>query len=144
MRFDIRWTIVHQSLWGRQVHFKSFTSGVGTRQFRTGGRWWCRIGYTQGGHMSKNAIPKKPKVEMLPVDRIIPSTDNKRRSMSRASIHSLAESLKKRGMLQPIIVRPHPKERGHFEIRAGERRWRAAKAAKLTHVPAIIGSMDDW
>src|SRR5438034_7108960 len=46
-------------------------------------------------------------------------------------------------MILPIIVRPHPKERGHFEIRAVERRWRAAKAAKLTHVPAIIASMDD-
>jgi ParB/RepB/Spo0J family partition protein len=93
--------------------------------------------------MSKNSVLKKPKVEMLSVDRIIPSADNKRRSMSRASIQSLAQSLKRRGMLQPIIVRPHSSESGRFEIRAGERRWRAAKAAKLTHVPAIIASMDD-
>lgn len=46
-------------------------------------------------------------------------------------------------MLQPIRVRPHPEKEGWFEIRAGERRWRAAKLAGFKELPAVVRSRDD-
>jgi ParB/RepB/Spo0J family partition protein len=79
----------------------------------------------------------------LEIDQLHPTPDNRRRHISNASVESLARSMKHDGVLQPIVVRPHPSKKGHWEIRAGERRWRAAKLAGLTHLPAIIRSLDD-
>lgn len=88
--------------------------------------------------------PKVPgHVRMLPVDRLVPTPDNRRRPITQSSVESLAKSLVREGILQPIVVRPHPKKEGWFEIRAGERRWRAAKLAGLTHLPAFVRSLDD-
>lgn len=92
-------------------------------------------------------LKKRPKVShcvrMVPVDRLIPTPDNKRRLITQASVESLAKSLARDGVLQPILVRPQPDKEGWWEIRAGERRWRAAKLAGLTHIPAVIRSLDD-
>ena len=93
-------------------------------------------------------LPKKrPKVphvtQMMPVDRLAPTADNRRRTITQSSVESLAKSVKQDGVIQPIIVRPHPEKEGWWEIRAGERRWRAAKLAGLTHIPAIIRTLDD-
>ncbi|MFN0133114.1 MAG: ParB/RepB/Spo0J family partition protein [Phycisphaerales bacterium] len=82
-------------------------------------------------------------VRMLPIDRMTPTPDNKRRPITQSSVESLAKSLAREGVLQPIVVRSHPEKDGWFEIRAGERRWRAAKLAGLTHIPAFIRSLDD-
>jgi ParB/RepB/Spo0J family partition protein len=82
-------------------------------------------------------------VRMLPTDRLTPTPDNKRRSITQSSVESLAKSLTREGVLQPIVVRAHPEKDGWYEIRAGERRWRAAKLAGLTHIPAFIRSLDD-
>lgn len=84
-----------------------------------------------------------PRLEQLAIDRIEPTSDNRRKPISRASIESLAKSIKSDGVLQPVIVRPHSTRSGHFELRAGERRWRAAKLAGLTRIPAIIRTLDD-
>jgi len=92
-------------------------------------------------------LKKSPKVRallrMLSVDRLLPTTDNRRREITRASVESLAKSLSKDGVLQPIVVRPHPDKEGWWEIRAGERRWRAAKLAGLPQIPAIVRALDD-
>jgi ParB family chromosome partitioning protein len=58
-------------------------------------------------------------------------------------LQALAQSVKENGILQPILVRPHEKLGGHFEIVAGERRWRAAQLAQLHEVPIILRSLDD-
>ena len=88
--------------------------------------------------------PKVPhSVRMLPVDRLMPTKDNLRRPITQTSVESLAKSLAREGVLQPILVRPHPDKDGWWEIRAGERRWRAAKLAGLTHIPAVVRSLDD-
>lgn len=92
-------------------------------------------------------LTKRPKsrvaVRLLPVDKLLPTSDNRRRTITQASVESLAKSLMRDGVLQPIVVRPHPEKEGHWEIRAGERRWRAAKLADLKEIPAVVRSLDD-
>lgn len=82
-------------------------------------------------------------VRLLPTDKLVPTADNTRRPITNTSVESLAKSLVRDGVLQPIVVRPHPSEDGKWEIRAGERRWRAAKLAGLAEIPAIIRPLDD-
>lgn len=92
-------------------------------------------------------LSKSPKVRallrMLSVERLVPTPDNQRRPITRSSVESLARSLSKDGVLQPIVVRPHPDKDGWWEIRAGERRWRAARLAGLKEIPAIVRTLDD-
>ncbi len=82
-------------------------------------------------------------IRLIPIDSLVPTPDNRRRSITKESVESLAKSLAKEGLLQPIVVRPHPEKEGWFEIRAGERRWRAAKLAGLKELPAIVRTLDD-
>jgi ParB family chromosome partitioning protein len=77
----------------------------------------------------------------LSVDLIRPKRDQPRRSFDEASLQALADSVKERGVLQPVLVRP--RAGGTFEIVAGERRWRAAKLAGLPQVPALVQDRDD-
>lgn len=83
------------------------------------------------------------RVQMLPVDRLVPTPENGRRPVSASSLKSLARSIKRNGVLQPILVRRHPVEDGKWEIRAGFRRWRAAQLAGLSTIPALVGKLDD-
>lgn len=66
-----------------------------------------------------------------------------RRRFTEEYLHELADSIEKNGIMQPILVRPSPKNKDRFEIIAGERRFRAAKLAKLTTVPVIIRALTD-
>jgi ParB family transcriptional regulator, chromosome partitioning protein len=77
----------------------------------------------------------------LPVELIAPNPQQPRRVFDEASLVALAESLKERGVLQPVLVRPVPG--GTYELIAGERRWRAAQLAGLDTVPAMIRPHDD-
>lgn len=92
-------------------------------------------------------LNQRPKVShsirMIRIDRLAPTPDNLRRPITKESLESLAKSLARDGLLQPIVVRPDPKREGWFEIRAGERRWRAAKLAGLKEIPAIVRTLDD-
>jgi ParB family chromosome partitioning protein len=60
-----------------------------------------------------------------------------------AALTELVESVKARGILQPLLVRPHPDDPTRFQIIAGERRWRAAQAAGLHEVPALVRDLTD-
>jgi len=91
----------------------------------------------------KPAPHPKPVIELIPLDKLIPTKDNRRQPITKESVQSLAQSIAQSGVLQPIIVRPHPSRKGFFEIRAGERRWQAAKMAKVAKIPAIIRSATD-
>ncbi|HET7874737.1 MAG TPA: ParB/RepB/Spo0J family partition protein [Methylomirabilota bacterium] len=76
----------------------------------------------------------------LPIDSIVPSVNQPRKAFDDASLRELAASLRQSGLLQPIVVRP----RGQgYELIVGERRWRAAKMAGLTRIPAIIRETSD-
>ncbi len=81
--------------------------------------------------------------QVLPVEQLTPNPDQPRRSFAPEALQELAESLRSRGMLQPLIVRPHPHDRGLYQIVAGERRWRAAQIAQLHDVPVIVRELND-
>ena len=66
-----------------------------------------------------------------------------RRQFDEEAIADLVESVREKGILQPILVRPHPGRPDSFEIIAGERRWRAAQRAQLHEVPVIIRDLSD-
>ena len=72
-----------------------------------------------------------------------PSPSQPRRLFDKNSINELAESIKSKGLVQPILVRPSPTETGIYEIIAGERRWRAAQIAQLHEIPAVVRKLDD-
>jgi ParB family chromosome partitioning protein len=77
----------------------------------------------------------------LAIGLIKPNPEQPRRSFDESALRSLAESVRERGVLQPVLVRPKPG--GTFEIVAGERRWRAARLAGLEQVPALVQDRDD-
>ncbi len=85
----------------------------------------------------------RPADRTLPVDAIAPNPDQPRRSFDEAALDELAASIRERGILQPLIVRPRPSGDATHEIVAGERRWRAAQRAQLHDVPVIISDLDD-
>jgi ParB family transcriptional regulator, chromosome partitioning protein len=76
----------------------------------------------------------------LPIDLLTANPNNPRRHFADEDIASLAVSLKEKGVLQPIMVRPKGES---YEIVAGERRWRAAQRAGIHQVPVIIRELDD-
>jgi ParB family chromosome partitioning protein len=81
-----------------------------------------------------------PGVRMLPIDSLSPHPDQPRRHFDVALLDELAGSIAARGLIQPIVVRPH----GHgFQIVAGERRWRAAQRARLHEVPVVVRDLSD-
>jgi ParB family chromosome partitioning protein len=79
----------------------------------------------------------------IAIDRIIPNPKQPRRTFIEAELEELAESIRTKGVIQPILVRPDPSQAEMFEIIAGERRWRAARRAGLTVMPAVVREMDD-
>ena len=90
------------------------------------------------------AVTPRDDVEELrhvPLELIDPSPHQPRRSFDEEQLLGLAESIKARGVLQPVLVRPLPG--GRYELIAGERRWRAARSAELETIPAIVRHHDD-
>lgn len=79
----------------------------------------------------------------LPVEKIEPNPDQPRRDFAPEALEELAESIRVKGIIQPLIVRENPRKRGSYEIVAGERRWRAAQMAQLHEVPVLIRDFND-
>ncbi len=91
-------------------------------------------------------MPQKiqEKVIELDLNQISPMQGQPREQFAETELNELAESIKQHGVLQPIIVRKEKKGKDtFFRIVAGERRWRAAKIAKLKVIPALIREIDD-
>ncbi len=86
---------------------------------------------------------KKGAAEMIRISSIDPRHDQPRKTFEREALESLADSIAAYGVLQPIIVRENPAAEGTYEIIAGERRWRAAKMAGLSEIPAVIFDGDE-
>jgi ParB family chromosome partitioning protein len=80
-------------------------------------------------------------VRNIPVDKVVPNPNQPRLAMDKAGLDDLTASVREHGVLQPILVRPQPS--GHYQLIAGERRWRAAKGAGLGTIPALIEEIDD-
>ncbi len=84
---------------------------------------------------------RDPELRDLPVDLIEPNPHQPRRRFDEPSLPALAGSLRERGMLQPVLVRPLAG--GTYELIAGERRWRAAQLAGFDTIPALVRAHDD-
>src|ERR1700687_4399142 len=67
----------------------------------------------------------------IAVELLHPSRYQPRRDFNPENLQGLVDSIKAQGILQPLLVRRHPETEGHYEIIAGERRWRAAQVARL-------------
>ena len=79
----------------------------------------------------------------IALSKLKPSSIQPRRLFDKNSINELAESIKSKGLVQPILVRPSKNNSNEFEIIAGERRWRAAQIAQLHELPAVVKKLDD-
>src|SRR5690349_6772128 len=79
----------------------------------------------------------------IPIELIHANPDQPRRHFAEAELAELAASIRDKGVLQPILVRPSPRRPGEYEIVAGERRWRAGQSAGLAAIPALIRTLDD-
>jgi ParB family chromosome partitioning protein len=87
-----------------------------------------------------SGTPQRGGIQMIAVSSIEPNLAQPRRVFDEEALAELAESIRARGVIQPIVVRPH---QGRFQIVAGERRWRAAQKARLHEIPAIVREFDD-
>lgn len=79
----------------------------------------------------------------VPIDQIHPNPDQPRRRFAETAMEELAASIREKGVIQPLIVRPDPKRPDDFQIVAGERRWRAAQLAQLHDLPVVIREFSD-
>ncbi len=79
----------------------------------------------------------------IPIEKIHPNPDQPRRSFTPRDLEDLANSIRTKGIIQPLIVRRHPDKSDEFEIVAGERRWRASQLAQVHTLPAIIRDFSD-
>ena len=82
-------------------------------------------------------------VQMAPIETLKPNPDQPRKVFTQSDLDELTASIRDKGILQPILVRAQPGEPGNWQIIAGERRWRAAQAARLKEAPIIVREMDD-
>lgn len=78
-----------------------------------------------------------------PIELIHRNPDQPRRTFSETELEDLANSIRQKGVIQPLLLRPYPGRPGEFQIVAGERRWRAAQRAGLRALPAVVKDFDD-
>jgi ParB family chromosome partitioning protein len=97
---------------------------------------------------SDTTSEKKEGLLMISIDRLEANPDQPRKEFSQKEIMELATSIRRSGLIQPVLVRKIPSERKtsslqEYQIVAGERRWRAAKEAGLIRIPAILKEIND-
>lgn len=85
--------------------------------------------------------PEKSVYQLLPIYKVEPNPDQPRQSFDEEELEALADSISVHGIIQPLTVRELPT--GYYQIIAGERRWRAARKAGVSEVPAVILEADD-
>lgn len=93
------------------------------------------------GELLGDALDDTGRVMDISIDEISPNPWQPRRDFDEKSLNALASSIRENGLIQPVVVRK--KKDGTYELAAGERRWRAAKMAGLTVIPAISKEYDD-
>ena len=89
------------------------------------------------------ASSKEDGIQTLRISQIEPKADQPRKYFDEEALFELSDSIKRHGLLQPIIVRESENAQGYYQIIAGERRWRASKLAGLSEIPAIIMQADE-
>ena len=91
----------------------------------------------------EHAVDPSQGVREIPIELIHNNPLQPRKNFAEAELAELADSIRDKGVLQPILVRPAPQASGEYEIVAGERRWRAAQMARLAVIPALIRELND-
>lgn len=89
------------------------------------------------------AARPSPAESTVPIDRIRANPNQPRRDFDEKDLQDLAASIREKGVIQPLILRPHPVNAGEYEIVAGERRWRAAQIAGVHALPAVVRDLAD-
>src|SRR6516165_9339945 len=92
---------------------------------------------------TERVIPAGGDSREVPIDRVRRSELNPRKNFAEKELKELADSIREKGLVQPLVVRPAKGAPGHYEIVAGERRWRAAQLASQRTIPVIIRSLSD-
>jgi len=92
---------------------------------------------------SAGAAPAHSPDLLVPIEKVNPNPDQPRRNFDKEKLADLSASVSEKGILQPLIVRVSPSQKGTYEIVAGERRWRAAQMAKLHDIPVIVREFSD-
>lgn len=92
---------------------------------------------------SKTAAPGNEGIQSLPVDIIERGRYQPRQDFNPEALQELADSITAQGVVQPIVVRPHPDKSGQYELIAGERRWRATQLAGMHDIPVVIRDVSD-
>lgn len=95
----------------------------------------------QPANMGQSRLPPEGEQRIVAIDMLRGGKSNPRKAFREEDLAELAESIRQKGLVQPIVVRPDPG--GGFEIVAGERRWRASQMAGLHTVPVIIRDLND-
>ena len=95
------------------------------------------------GDTTGAAAPRPGGASNLAIADIDPGRYQPRRNFNKEEIRALAESIREQGVLQPVLVRPHPDAPGRYELIAGERRWQAAQRAGLHEIPALVRDLDN-
>ena len=98
------------------------------------------MGDTETAQTKNSNVGQETKI---PIANLKPSTSQPRRLFNKNSINELADSIKAKGLVQPLVVRPSFSDANSYEIIAGERRWRAAQIAQLHEVPVVIRNFND-
>lgn len=93
------------------------------------------------GNAQNLTRPSNADTLRVPIDQVSPYREQPRRSFSEGDLATLTESIRQKGVLQPLLVRPN--SAGGYEIAAGERRYRASIAAGLTEVPVLVREFTD-
>jgi ParB family chromosome partitioning protein len=108
-----------------------------------------------GGEIGETTLPAagthQPEINMpdgrppatVPIERLRSNPDQPRRDFPETELNELASSIRQRGIIQPVVVRPDPSHLGDYQIVAGERRWRAAQRARLHEIPIVVRELDD-
>src|SRR5882757_503425 len=89
------------------------------------------------------ALDRLRQAKAVPIDFVRAGRFQPRRNFDAEALRALADSIREKGVLQPILVRRHPADASAYEIIAGERRWRAAQLAQLHEIPVVIRELDD-
>ena len=90
---------------------------------------------------SFDEIPENSPYKLLPIYKVEPNSDQPRQDFDEEELQALSESIAIHGVIQPLTVRELPS--GYYQIIAGERRWRAARMANLSEIPAVVVEADD-
>ena len=89
------------------------------------------------------AAPDSREFQYIPVEWINVGPWQPRRQFDREQLDELASSIREKGIVQPVLLRPTPDQPGRFQLVAGERRWRAAQIARLHEIPAVVRELTE-